>query len=75
MRKSKYAAMVIKKVDDPENDIHIDVNQIPEYVKNELADWAIRMTKEVLSRPGEMEKYQRWLAEREAKQAAERSAT
>ena len=45
----------------------IKVNEIPEYQRNELSDFAIELTKAVFERPGEEERYQRWLEERRSK--------
>lgn len=42
----------------------IQVSQIPEYERNELAKMALAVTEAVFSNPGEEERYQAWLAER-----------
>lgn len=47
----------------------LNLSAIPEYQRNMLSDFAIELTKAVFSRPGEEEKYQRWLAERRMKMA------
>lgn len=47
--------------------VTLNLNAIPEYQQNMLADFAIELTKAVFSRPGEEEKYQQWLANRRAK--------
>lgn len=44
--------------------VKIDVIQIPEYERNELAKMALAVTEAVFSNPGEEERYQAWLAER-----------
>lgn len=54
------------------NAVHIDVDKIPEFVRNKMADLALQLTESRFSQPGEEEKYQAWLAAREAK-SAERS--
>lgn len=42
----------------------IQVSQIPEYERNELAKMALAVAEAVFSNPGEEERYQAWLAER-----------
>ena len=42
----------------------IQVSQIPEHDRNELAKMALSVTEAVFSNPGEEERYQAWLAER-----------
>lgn len=44
-----------------------DLSKMPEYQRNELSDFAIELTKAIFSRPGEEERYQKWLAERRSK--------
>lgn len=44
-----------------------DLDKIPEYQRNALSDLAIALTKAVFERPGEEERYQRWLEERRSK--------
>ena len=48
-----------------EPDVKIDVNQIPEYQRRQLAELALEVTREVFSRPGEEERYQEWLKKRQ----------
>lgn len=48
-----------------EPDVKIDVNQIPEYQRRQLAELALEVTREVSSRPGEEERYQEWLKKRQ----------
>lgn len=49
----------------------IDVNSIPAFQRDALADMAIRLTREYFKTPGVEEKYQEWLAERERKKSEE----
>lgn len=44
----------------------VDLSKIPDYRRRELALGAIDLTKAIFSRPGEEEKYQKWLSERQA---------
>lgn len=50
--------------------IHIDLSQIPEFRRNELADLALALTEKCFSRPGEEERYQAWLSSRKKSEAA-----
>lgn len=43
------------------------VKALPEYQKSVLFDFALELTRNVFSRPGEEERYQKWLAERQSK--------
>ena len=45
----------------------LNLDIMPEYQRDVLSDFAIELTKAVFSRPGEEEKYQKWLAERRSK--------
>lgn len=45
--------------------IKIDVSLIPEYQREQLAEFAIELTRKVFAQPGEEERYQIWLAERQ----------
>lgn len=45
----------------------IIVSEIPKYQQDQLSDFAIALTKAVFERPGEEERYQRWLEERRSK--------
>lgn len=62
-----YEKLVLKPVDDI--NIEIDVNLIPEYQRCQLAEFALELTREVFSRPGEEENYQAWLQERRQREA------
>lgn len=44
--------------------IKIDVSLIPEYQREQLAEFAIEITRKVFARPGEEDRYQAWLYER-----------
>ena len=44
----------------------INVNSIPAFQRDALADMAIRLTREYFKTPGVEEKYQKWLAERKS---------
>ena len=44
--------------------IRINLAEVPEFRRIELAKAAIALTKEVFSIPGEEERYQEWLAHR-----------
>lgn len=47
------------------SNIKIDVNQIPEYQREQLAQFAIELTRRVFARPGEEDRYQAWLYKRQ----------
>lgn len=49
--------------------IRINLAEVPEFRRIELAKAAIALTKATFSTPGEEENYQKWLAERRAKQS------
>lgn len=49
----------------------IDVNSIPAFQRDALADMAIRLTIEYFKTPGVEEKYQEWLDQRERKESEE----
>lgn len=51
-----------------QNKIHIDIDQIPDFRRIELAKGALALTEQVFSMPGAEERYQAWLKERRAKQ-------
>lgn len=44
--------------------LQINVTSIPEYQRGQLAEFAIELTHKVFAQPGEEERYQIWLAER-----------
>lgn len=48
--------------------IKIDVNLIPKYQRCQLAEFALDLTSEVFTRPGEDERYQAWLKNRRRKE-------
>ena len=50
------------------NTISIDISQIPEFRRIDLAKGALALTEQVFSMPGAEERYQAWLKERRAKQ-------
>lgn len=50
--------------------VKIDVNAIPEYQRGQLAEFALELTRNIFARPGEEERYQEWLAKRNAAKAA-----
>lgn len=45
--------------------IKIDVSLIPEYQRGQLAEFAIELTRKVFAQPGEEDRYQAWLYERQ----------
>ena len=45
------------------NTISINIGEIPEFRCNELAEFALKLVREVFSAPGEEERYQSWLSE------------
>lgn len=49
----------------------IDVDSIPAFQRDALADMAIRLTREYFKTPGVEEKYQEWLEKRERKKSEE----
>lgn len=51
-----------------QNEIHIDVNQIPEFQRIALAKTVLALTEQAFSMPGAEECYQAWLKEYRAKQ-------
>lgn len=54
--------LVLKPVGDVK--IKIDFDSIPEYQRDQLAELALDVTRKVFAQPGEEERYQIWLAER-----------
>lgn len=46
------------------NTISIDISQIPDFRREELAKGALALTEQVFSMPGAEERYQAWLKER-----------
>ena len=50
------------------NTLSIDISQIPDFRREELAKGALALTEQVFSMPGAEERYQAWLKERRAKQ-------
>lgn len=51
--------------------IHIDLNSIPDHVRDDLARATLEAAKEFYSNPKNKAKYQKWLAAREAKGVSE----
>lgn len=49
--------------------IRINFDAIPEYQRGELAKFALEVTRNCFARPGEEERYQAWLAERNSRLA------
>jgi len=47
--------------------LHIDLAAIPDFRREELANWALRLTERTFSVPGAEEEYQAWLKEWRAK--------
>lgn len=60
--------MYEKIVPKPVEKIEIDVDMISEYQKCQLAEFALDVTQQLFSRPGEEERYQRWLQERQQRE-------
>ena len=58
-----------------QNEIHIDISQIPEFRRIELAKGALELTREVFSMPGAEERYQAWLKEYRAQKKKTGQAT
>lgn len=58
--------IILKPVDDV--DIKINVDLIPEYQRRQLADAVLIMTQKLFSQPGEEERYQLWLQERQKRE-------
>ncbi len=50
--------------------VHINCDAIPEYQRSELARFALDVVRNCFARPGEEEKFQKWLAERKARLTA-----
>ena len=61
-----YEKITLKPVDD--GSIKIDVTQIPEYQRRQLAEATLEATKRFFSQPGVEERYQAWLQERQEKE-------
>lgn len=57
-----HEKIILKPVD--EGSIKIDVTQIPEYQRRQLAEATLEATKRFFSQPGVEERYQIWLANR-----------
>lgn len=51
-----------------QNTVTIDISQIPDFRRIDLAKGALALTEQVFSMPGAEERYQTWLKERRAKQ-------
>ena len=49
--------------------VHIDFDAIPDYQRGELAKFALEVTRNCFAEPGEEERYQAWLAERNSRLA------
>ncbi len=64
--------MYEKIVPKPVEKIKIDVELIPDYQRQQLAELALAVTQQLFSRPGEEERYQRWLQERQQRETKER---
>lgn len=45
-----------------------NLDLMPEYQKRLLAEFALELTRDVFSRPGEEERYQAWLASRQKRE-------
>ena len=58
---------------DQTDHIELDLEAIPEHVRNDLAKFAISLAKEYFSKPGNEERYQEWLKERKKHQQANHS--
>lgn len=58
----------------PNGEVGIDLDLIPEYVRQDLARATIKAVNEFFAQPGVEEKYQAWLAEQKAAEAAKREA-
>lgn len=61
-----YEKITLKPVDD--GSIKIDVTQIPEYQRRQLAEATLEATKRFFSQPGVEERYQAWLQERQERE-------
>lgn len=53
-----------------DNQIHIDLDSIPESVRMQLVAIAYEAAKEYIQQPGIQEKFERWREQREAKKSA-----
>lgn len=61
-----------------DNDIHINVEEIPKFRVRELVQCILDMMEEAFSDPAMEERYQKWLAEKkaiDAKKGADSNAT
>ena len=45
--------------------VKIDASLIPEYQREQLAKFVIEMTRKVFTQPGEEDRFQAWLSERQ----------
>lgn len=61
-----YEKITLKPVDD--GSIKIDVTQIPEHQRRQLAEATLEATKRFFSQPGVEERYQAWLQERQERE-------
>lgn len=61
-----YEKITLEPVDD--GSIKIDVTQIPEYQRRQLAEATLEATKRFFSQPGVEERYQAWLQERQERE-------
>lgn len=64
-----YEKTILKPADD--GSIKIDLTQIPEYQRRQLAEATLEATKRFFSQPGVEERYQAWLQERRKETAGE----
>lgn len=66
----RYDNLVVKSTENP--CVTINVNLIPEFQCRQLAEFAIELTRKVFAQPGEEERYQAWLAERNSKRRGDK---
>ena len=53
-----------------QNEVHIEIEKIPEFQRISLAKGALALVEQVFSMPGAEERYQAWLKARKETQAA-----
>lgn len=66
----KYENLILRPVG--ACSLQINVASIPEYQRGQLAEFAIELTHKVFAQPGEEERYQAWLAERNSKRRGDK---
>lgn len=62
---SKYEKIVLRPIGDCT--VKVNVSEIPEFQRSQLAEFALELTRNIFAIPGEEERYQSWLADRKSR--------